>query len=155
MVIHKISRWSHQWHFRSSASFVTCSRPSPWPSHCGNRTADQPSMRRPVTGETFAPQVPKSSCICVYHMGLEAPRPYIQVPEGKNLKLDSFTGYKHLLWSCNPLEGDMATHFHILTGEESMNRIPWTEEPGRPQSTGSQRDGHSRVTKRSTVRRCC
>ena len=48
--------------------------------------------------------------------------PYIQVPEGKNLKLDSFTGYKHLLWSCNPLEGGMATHFHILTGEESMNR---------------------------------
>ena len=37
----------------------------------------------------------------------------------------------------DPLEGKMATHFSILDW-----RIPWTEEPGRPQSTGSQRVGH-------------
>ena len=29
-------------------------------------------------------------------------------------------------------------------------RISWTEEPGRLQSMGSQRIGHSRVTKHST-----
>ena len=35
------------------------------------------------------------------------------------------------------LEEDVATHSSILAW-----RIPWTEEPGRLQSTGSQRVGH-------------
>jgi len=35
----------------------------------------------------------------------------------------------------------MATHSSILAW-----RIPWTEEPGGPQSTGSQRAGYDRVT---------
>ena len=37
----------------------------------------------------------------------------------------------------DPLEKEMATHFSILAW-----RIPWTEEPGRLQSMGSQRVGH-------------
>ena len=37
----------------------------------------------------------------------------------------------------DPLEKGMATHSSILVW-----RIPWTEEPGRPQSIGSQRVGH-------------
>ena len=37
----------------------------------------------------------------------------------------------------DPLEKEMATHPNILAWE-----IPWTEEPGRLQSTGSQRVGH-------------
>ena len=37
----------------------------------------------------------------------------------------------------DPLEGEMATHSSTLAG-----RIPWTEEPGGLQSTGSQRAGH-------------
>ena len=37
----------------------------------------------------------------------------------------------------NPLEKEMATHSSILAW-----RIPWTEEPGGLQSTGSQRVGH-------------
>ena len=37
----------------------------------------------------------------------------------------------------DPLEEDMATHFSILVW-----RIPWTEEPGGLQSTGSQRVRH-------------
>ena len=37
----------------------------------------------------------------------------------------------------DPLEKEMATHFSILAWE-----IPWTEEPGRLQSMGSQRLGH-------------
>ena len=36
----------------------------------------------------------------------------------------------------------MATHSSALAWE-----IPWTEEPGRLQSTGSQRVGHDLVTK--------
>jgi len=37
----------------------------------------------------------------------------------------------------DPLEQEMATHSSILAW-----RIPWTEEPGRLQSMGSQRVGH-------------
>ena len=37
----------------------------------------------------------------------------------------------------DPLEQGMATHFSILAW-----RVPWTEEPGGLQSTGSQREGH-------------
>ena len=38
----------------------------------------------------------------------------------------------------DPLEKEMATHSSILPW-----RIPWTEEPGGLQSTGSQRVGHN------------
>ena len=37
----------------------------------------------------------------------------------------------------DPLEQEVATHSSTLAW-----RIPWTEEPGRLQSTGSQRVGH-------------
>ena len=42
----------------------------------------------------------------------------------------------------DPLEEEMATHSSILAWE-----IPWTEEPGRLQSMGSQGVGHNLVTK--------
>ena len=48
------------------------------------------------------------------------------------------------VWSLgreDPLEKEMAMHSHILAW-----RIPWTEEPGRLQSTGSQRVGHNWTT---------
>ena len=38
----------------------------------------------------------------------------------------------------DPLEKGMATHSSILAW-----KIPWTEEPGGPQSMGSQRVGHN------------
>ena len=38
----------------------------------------------------------------------------------------------------DPLEKEMATHSSILAW-----RIPWTEEPGELQSTGSQRVRHT------------
>ena len=38
----------------------------------------------------------------------------------------------------DPLEKEMATHSNTLAW-----RIPWMEEPGRLQSMGSQRVGHS------------
>ena len=37
----------------------------------------------------------------------------------------------------DPLEKELATHSSVLAWE-----IPWTEEPGGPQSIGSQRVGH-------------
>ena len=48
------------------------------------------------------------------------------------------------VWSLgleDPLEKEMATHSSILAW-----RIPWTEEPGRLQSTGLQRFGHDWAT---------
>ena len=48
------------------------------------------------------------------------------------------------VWSLgqeDPLEKEMATHSSILAW-----RIPWTEEPGRLQSTGSQRVRHDWAT---------
>ena len=42
----------------------------------------------------------------------------------------------------DPLEKEMAAHSSILAW-----KIPWTEEPGRLQSTGSQRVGHDWATK--------
>ena len=44
----------------------------------------------------------------------------------------------------DPLEKEMETHSIILTW-----RIPWTEEPGRLQSMGSQRVWHDWATKRT------
>ena len=41
----------------------------------------------------------------------------------------------------NPLEKEMATHSSTHDW-----KIPWTEEPGRPQSTGVQRVGHNWAT---------
>ena len=46
------------------------------------------------------------------------------------------TWVQSLGWE-DPLEKEMATHSSILAW-----RISWTEEPGRLQSTGSQRVGH-------------
>ena len=41
----------------------------------------------------------------------------------------------------DPLEKEMANHSSTLAW-----KIPWTEEPGRLQSMGSQRVGHYRAT---------
>ena len=41
----------------------------------------------------------------------------------------------------DPLEEEVATHCSVLAWE-----IPWTEEPDRLQSMGSQRVGHNCVT---------
>ena len=58
----------------------------------------------------------------------------------KNLPAVQETWVRSLGWE-DPLEKGMATHSSILTW-----RIPWTQEPGRLQSMGSQRVGHDRVT---------
>ena len=50
------------------------------------------------------------------------------------------TRVQSLGWE-DPLEKEMATHSSILAW-----KIPWTEEPGRLQSTGLQRVGHDWAT---------
>ena len=54
----------------------------------------------------------------------------------KHLPAMQETGVRSLGWE-DPLEKEMATHSSTLSW-----RIPWTEEPGGLQSTGSQRVGH-------------
>ena len=54
----------------------------------------------------------------------------------KNLPAILETWVRSLGWE-DPLEEGMATHSSILAW-----RIPWTEEPGGLQCTGSQRVGH-------------
>ena len=54
----------------------------------------------------------------------------------KNLPTMWDTQIRCLSWE-DPLEEGMATHSSILAW-----RIPWTEEPGRLQSIGSQRVRH-------------
>ena len=44
---------------------------------------------------------------------------------------------RSLVWE-DPLEKEMASHCGILVW-----KIPWMEEPGRPQSNGSQRVEHA------------
>ena len=53
----------------------------------------------------------------------------------KNLSAMQETRFLSLFWE-DPLEKGMATHSSIPAW-----RIPWTEEPGRLQSVGSQRVG--------------
>ena len=55
----------------------------------------------------------------------------------KHLPTKQETRVRFLGWE-DPLEKEMATHSGILAWE-----IPWTEEPGRLQSMGSQRVGHN------------
>ena len=54
----------------------------------------------------------------------------------KNLPAMQETRVLSLGWE-NPLEKGMATHANILAWT-----IPWTEEPGRLQSTGLHKAGH-------------
>ena len=50
----------------------------------------------------------------------------------KNLPANLETQIRSLVWEY-PLEKEMVTYFSMLA-----SRVPWTEEPGRPQSMGSQ-----------------
>ena len=59
------------------------------------------------------------------------------VPMVKNLPAMQETQIPSLGWE-DPLEKGMATHHSSILAW----RIPWTEEPGELQSTGSQRAGH-------------
>ena len=55
----------------------------------------------------------------------------------KNLTAMRDTWVLSLSWE-DPLEKRVATHSSIIAW-----KIPWTEEPGRLQSLGSQRVGHN------------
>ena len=54
----------------------------------------------------------------------------------KRLSTTRETRVRSLGWE-DPLEKEIAIHFRTIAW-----KIPWTEEPGRLQSMGSQRVGH-------------
>ena len=68
------------------------------------------------------------------------PRASLVAQRIKHLPAMQETWVQSLGWE-DPLEKEMATHSSILAW-----RIPWTEEPGGLQSTGSQRVGHDWAT---------
>ena len=63
----------------------------------------------------------------------------------KNPPVMQETWIRSLGWE-DPLEKEMATHSSILAWE-----MPWTEELGGLQSTGSQRVGHDLATEQQPV----
>ena len=65
-------------------------------------------------------------CVCVFMFELYVHMPAVQQTQVQSLARE------------DPLEKGMATHSSIPAG-----KIPWTEEPGRPQSMGSQRVRHN------------
>ena len=72
--------------------------------------------------------------------GFEQQRASLAIQRVKNLRAVQETWVWSLGWQ-DPLEKGMATHSSILAW-----RIPWTEEPGKLQSVGSQRVRHDWVT---------
>ena len=64
---------------------------------------------------------------------------------GKESACDAEDQLQSLGWE-DPLEKGIPIDSSILAW-----RIPWTEEPGRLQSMGSQKVGHNRVTNTCTI----
>ena len=81
-------------------------------------------------------------CVCVWHYILcfSTSRGLPGGSEVKRLPAMQETWVWSLGWE-DPLEKEMVTHSIILAW-----RIPWTEKPGRLQSTGSQRVEHDWAT---------
>ena len=70
--------------------------------------------------------------ICMFNVGMSLVAQTVKrLPPMQSTQVQSL-GREDLL------EKEMATHLSILTW-----KIPWMEEPGRLQSTGSQRVGHN------------
>ena len=72
----------------------------------------------------------------LYNLSLKERGASLVAQRLKRLPTMRETWVRTLGWE-DPLEKEMATHSSILAW-----RIPWTEEPGGLQSTGSQRVGH-------------
>ena len=73
----------------------------------------------------------------LHHLAYSPVRASLVAQMVKRLPTMWKTRVRSLGWE-DPLEKEMATHSSILAW-----KIPWTEEPGRLQSMGSQRVGHN------------
>ena len=109
----------------------------PWTEDCG-RLQSMGSQRVRHGWATFTPALQSDS------LPSEPPRKsyiisyvYLVAQVAKNLPAMQETQVRSLGQE-DPLEKGMATHSTLLAW-----RIPWTEEPGRLQSMGSQRVGHN------------
>ena len=77
-------------------------------------------------------------CVCVYWTSLVA-------QTVKRLFTMQETWFRSLGWE-DPLEKEMAIHSSTIAW-----KIPWTEDPGRLQSMGSQRVGHNWATPHPSI----
>ena len=94
------------------------------------------------TVETALPKPIKSLKNAIYSSTQEIDKIYVVAQMVKRLPTIQETWVQSLGWE-DPLEKEMATHPSTLAW-----RIPWTEEPGRLQSLGSQRVGRDWATER-------
>ena len=78
----------------------------------------------------------ESMCICFWNMGLKTQTGSLVAQKVKNLPALQVAKLCPLGHE-DSLEKGMVTHSNILAW-----RIPWTEQPGGLQTTGSQRVGH-------------
>ena len=100
-----------------------------------------PSLPPLLLGEPSLPSLPKTLLARLsqrdYGAGLlMSIRASLVAQRLKRLPAMQETWVRSLGWE-DPLEKEMATHSSMLAW-----RIPWMEEPGGLQSTGSQRVGH-------------
>ena len=84
----------------------------------------------------FGGEITTVENVCVYRYLMDLIRASLVAQRLKHLPAMRET-WVQSLGQEDPLEKEMATHSNILAW-----RIPWTEEPGGLQSTGSQRVGH-------------
>ena len=84
------------------------------------------AIRKRIQG---AEKILNGRCYLIWGASL-VPQRLKRLPEMREIQVQS------LGWE-DPLEKEMATHSSILAW-----RIPWTEEPGGLESTGSQRVRH-------------
>ena len=115
-----------------SAISIHISSPSEPPSH----PPSHPS-RSPQSTELSSLPYTAASHSLSFHTWLCDIPTRLMARMVKNLPAKWETWVQYLGWE-DPLEEGMATHSSILAW-----RLPWTEEPARLQSMGSQRVGHT------------
>ena len=104
-------------------------------------------MSLEIPNEDYKRKMSKDIKKWLYRIDLLALFVFLDLPGGSDGKT-SACKLETWVWSLgweDPLEEGMATHSSILAW-----RIPWTEEPGKLQSMGSQRVGHVWMIKHST-----
>ena len=131
--VHELCVLSHSSHVLLFVTLWTVACQAPLPM-AFSRQEYWSGLPCPPPGDLRHPGIkPYVSCICrqvLYHWASLVGQRLKRLPPMQETQVQS------LGWG-DPLEKEMVTHSGILAW-----RIPWTEEPGRLQSTGSQRDGH-------------
>ena len=128
--------WKHFVKFQFQVSFIL----TLWPRILGNKLTQKDNADSGV--QFIAPAGPRQNLLLA-----EDPDQFFSLVAQRLKCLPAMQ--ETWVWSLgreDPLEKEMATHSSIRAW-----RIPWTEEPGGLQSTGSQRVGYDWVTSLSLI----